>query len=97
VNVTFCLQLFLYQARLAEKSAAEAKAAAEVKAAASKEVETKISAAPSTEKGSGFGVVSGQAKGGKVLPAETLDLSTLDFLASMKLINGLLVTFAVKS
>jgi len=34
-------------------------------------------------KGSGLGVVSGGAPGGRVLPAETVDLSTLDFLVSI--------------
>jgi len=38
--------------------------------------------APAPAKGSGFGVVSGEVRGGKVLPADTLDPSTLDFLVS---------------
>ncbi len=68
------------------KAAAEAKVATPKVATPPTPVEVKSSAAPSTEKGSGFGVVSGEAKGGKVLPAETLDLSTLDFLVSNRVL-----------
>lgn len=74
----------LLQEKAAAEAAAKAKAASEAAArpALNDESTAKVAPIPSgiPTKGSGLGVVSEGAPGGRVLPAETLDLSTLDFL-----------------